>query len=490
MAASFESTRALLRECLNYPGQSYGTITRAIGGRHPSMVRSWIDGKTTPKRQQDWPRIQKRVRRCLTALQHTGADPELCDADWSAYLERYLADHQLTAEAFAQSVGTTDWHGRRWVKFGEVPHDAARPSVERRTGFNFTVSAYRRAVAAARAQLGHAFPSPLDAVETAAVNPGVSAAVLHDGIRAALADARKRSGVTTAQLARKTGSTHPCVDFFSSKLRDRIQYSAGMLATLLVGLSRYLPTLPTSDGDPLGDALALLQQRPPPPRGVSRRHRTTVRWDRLETTFRKGTHRLLRYRCPNGEPMATMLVRFCIAYEQSRLKTRDAFAQTSIAVSRLGSWLNGRVLPDFPMLEQLERAVERLEGRATSATAPAGVTAAARAAEPAAAPAVAAASPEPAAPVPTDGAGDILVGAASTLRGIRAMRRAGWNPDGAAREHLIAIARVAMEVGGLTPADLEHRSVLAVSGDRSPAVAAFREIAPTISRSRRGKRRP
>jgi len=265
-------------------------------------------------------------------------------------------------------------------------------------------------------------------------------------------------------------------------------YNAASIAGVIVGLARYIiahhdqfSTSAIGATDATRQALELLTRRPPRPRG-STKGRTTVRWERIERELRKGTHRFLGYRCPNGEFAALVLVRFCIACERSRLTTRELCVRTGLRSHRLGSWLNGRVLPDFSMLEQLQNALERLEGRAADPTPASAESSAALVATRAAH----RAPPEPAAPVPTDGAADILVGMASTARGLRAMYRAGWRPDGTSREHLIAVAQTAMEVGGLTHADLTSKATVSVADASAPA---FRAVLDAFSPPRRGRRK-
>lgn len=492
MGASFELVRALLRECLEYPGQSFTTIAEAVGCKNRSIAQSWMNGRATPKRHQDWSRIQDRVRRHLAMLQRTGTNLEHCDTNWRDQLLAHLRTHALTPEAFAESVGTSGWHGRRWAKFGEIPHDAARPKIERKIDFDFTASVYRRSVAVARQRYGKPLPASFGAIERAVADHPADPAVMHRAIHDLVVELRKRGGVTTTQLATAASSPKGCAQSFTSSSAAQMSYGAGAVAAFLVGLARYADALDarhvSSDDDSVARALDLLRKRPAPSSGAPGQ-RMHVRWDRIERVLRDGTHRGLRYRCPNGESAAIMLIRFCIAYEQSSLTTSEAVRASGIPSNRLGRWLNGLSLPDTAMLPELQAAVERFEGHGDAAPS---VLATESPAEPAAALA-AAAPPEPATPVPTDGASDILVGMASTARGLRAMHRAGWRPDGTSREHLIAVAQTAMEVGGLTPDDLQPKSPAAAPAGRSPAVAAFREIVPNLrSRSRRGggTRRP
>lgn len=486
MGASFEPTRALLRECLGYPGQSYETLRRTLGVSSDSMIGSWLVGRTTPRNERDWPTIHRKLEAHLSALRRREPDPSTCDAAWRDHFRAYCASARTTPQAVAEQLGVNEWHGCRWHEWGEVPIERARSPLAKATGYDFDAAVFPRAHAAATQQFGRSLPAPLDRAETAQA--------LHDAIR----EIRRRSGLTTAALAKRARVRASQLEGLGSRpAATQKSYAPASIAEVIVGLARYVTAHPdrfdasSESGAPAAIARAreILERRPTRPKGPAK-GRTTVHWDRIEEHFtRQATHRFFGYRCPNGEFAAVVFVQLCIAYEQSRLTTNDASQRTGINTNRLSDWFNGRSLPDFQTLEELQRAVERLEGRATSA-APAR---AARAAEPVVAPAASAASPELAAPVPTDGASDILVGMASTARGLRAMHRAGWRPDGTAREHLIAIMKTAMEVGGLTPADLQPKLMTAAPDDRSPAVEAFREIAPNLrNRSGRGggTRRP
>lgn len=481
MAESFEAIRALLRECLEYPGQSFTTLAAVVGCKHRSIAQGWVDGKTIPKRRQDWPRIQSRVRRHLEALQRIGADPERCDADWRDQLQAYLRAHDLTPEAFAERVGTSGWHGRRWAKFGEIPHDAARPKIERMMSHDFTASVYRRALAAARQQYGKPFPAALGVIEQVVSDPAATSVAVHCAIHDLVVELRKRGGVTTEQLAKATNSTKGCAQCFASRSAKQMSYGAGAVAAFLVGLARYADTLDArhvpSDDDDVARALELLQKRPASPADVPMK-RMHVRWDRIEQTLREGTHRGLRYRCPNGESAAVMLIRCGIAYERTRLTTDEAVRTSGIPLNRLGRWLSGLSLPDAAVLPELQAAVERFEGHASE-----GVRSVADPVPTSFAPALPAAEPTA---VHTEGANDILIGMASTARGLRAMHRAGWRPDGTARTHLSTTAQIAMEVGGLTPADLAPKSTAVVPAGPSSALDALREIIPTLTRRRSG----
>jgi transcriptional regulator with XRE-family HTH domain len=496
MAASFEQTRALLRECLEYPGQSFTTLAKVARCKHRSMVQSWIDGETVPKSRQDWPRIGQRVRRHLESLRSAGADPEHCDAGWRERLQAYLREHGLTPDAFATSVGTSPWHGRRWAKFGEVPHDAAMPKISRLINYDFDASAFCRAYAVATQRLGQSMPAPLAGADSA------------QALRDAIVEIRTRSGLTIPALAKRARLRASQLEGLGSRhggaQRQKL-YGVRTIAEVIVQLARYVLAHPehfaaSSGGAPaaIEQALAVLAHRPTRPKGPVK-GRTTVRWDRMERSLRTGSHRFFGYRCPNGTFAAVVFVRFCIAYEQSGCTTRDAAQRTGISTGRLGDWLNGRVLPDFPMLGELQRAVERLEGRVG---APAAMMATGAVPAGAAPPAEAAAAPAavPAAPVPpaaeptavplTDGASDILVGMASTARGLRAMHRAGWRPDAAGREHLTTIVRTAMEVGGLTAEDLKPKATIPVADASAPAVRAAFDAFPHLrGRSHRGGRK-
>lgn len=490
MEATFEPTRALLRECLEYPGQSYETLRRVVGASVASMISGWLDGRATPKRPRDWPTFHRKLEAHRQQLERHGADPTRCDDHWKDRFEAYCRSEGVTPEAFAKRVGASEWHGVRWHRWGEVPIDRARSAVIKATGYDFDAAVFPRAHAAATQQFGRSLPAPLDHAETAQA--------LHD----AIGEIRQRSGLTIAALAKRARVRESQLAELGSRPVATQQLNRPTsIAAVIVGLARYVTAHPerfdasSESGAPAAIARAreILERRPARPKG-SVKGRTTVHWDRIEKYFtRRGTHRFFGYRCPNGEFAAVVFVRLCIAYEQSRLTTNDASQRTGINTSRLSTWLNGRSLPDFPMLEQLQQAVERLEGRATSAA-----LARASSAEPVATPAAASVAPVPSAvapatPAPTDGAADILVGMASTARGLRAMHRAGWRPDGTAREHLIAITKTAMEVGGLTSADLQPKLMTAAPDGRSPAVEAFREIAPNL-RSRSdlggGTRRP
>lgn len=486
MGASFEPTRALLRECLGYPEQSYDTLRRALGVSSDSMIGSWLVGKTTPRNERDWTTIHRKLEAHLSALRRRGSDPSTCDAAWRDHFRAYCASVRTTPQAVSEQLGVNEWHGCRWHEWGEVPIERARSPLAKATGYDFDAAVFPRAHAAATQRFGHPLPAPLDRAETAQA--------LHDAIR----EIRRRSGLTTAALAKRARVRASKLEGLGSRpAATQKSYAPASIAEVIVGLARYVTAHPdrfdasSESGAPAAIARAreILERRPTRPKGPAK-GRTTVRWDRIEQYFtRRATHRFFGYRCPSGEFAAVMFVRLCIAYEQSRLTTNGASQRTGINTNRLSDWFNGRSLPDFQTLERLQQALERLDGRAAT-TAPAG---AAPAAEPVAVAAITTPSPELVIQVPTDGAADILVGMASTARGLRAMHRAGWRPDGTAREHLIAVATTAMEIGGLTSDDLQPKSPTVAAAGRSPAVAALREIMPNLRRrSERsgGTRRP
>lgn len=485
MGASFEPTRALIRECLGYPGESYETLRRVVGASAASMIGGWLDGKSTPKRPHDWPVIHRKLEAHRQQLERHGADSTRCDDSWRGHFQAYCERNGVEPSAFAKRVGAPEWHGRRWHHWGEVPIDRARSAVAKATGYDFDAAVFPRAYAAATQQFGRSLPAPLDHAETAQA--------LHDAIR----EIRRRSGLTTAALAKRARVRASQLEGLGSRpAATQKSYGTVSIAEVIVGLARYVTAHPdrfdasSESGAPAAIARAreILERRPARPKGPAK-GRTTVHWDRIEQHFtRRATHRFFGYRCPNGEFAAVMFVQLCIAYEQSRLTTNDASQRTGIGTNRLSSWLNGRALPDFPTLEQLQQAVERLEGRATSAAAPAGVTAVVRATGPVVARAAPAASPELAAPVPTDGAGEFTAGVLTIAFGLKRAHDAGWRPSAAGRDHLRQIARIALEVGDLGPGDLTPREPVAVPG-RAPTLDALFSGQPrrSVTRPRGGK---
>lgn len=499
MANSFAPTRALLRECLEYPGQSYETLRIVLGVKSASMVPSWIEGKAVPKRPQDWPQIHAKIQRHLSMLKRRGADVELCDSEWRQCFTVFLRQCGKTAENVAADVGAAEWHGLRWERYGEIPFDMVRPKLAERTGFNFTRSAYRRSVLVARERFRAALPAPLDTADRLAADLSATAEQFHEAIRAAVVAVRERSGKTTGALARAIGSSAPCVDYFAGRMRNRLSYQTGMIATMLVGLARYVTehpeqfdaTEPSVATAAIARALEILTQRPSRPKG-SVRGRTTVCWDRIEEHLHSGTHRFFRYRCPNGEFAAVVFVRFAIAYEQSRWTTAQAAERLEINAHRLGEWFNGRSLPDVIALPKLEEALDRFEGKRAQRPPPREAPAAALlvASPPPPAPPVAKPTSVEAAPTtaPTDGASDFVIAMASIGRGLRQQYRAGWRPDEASRRHLLGVTQSLMNIGRFTAEDLEPKQAITVSGEGSPAVDAVRELIPQLGSSPNGNR--
>ena len=60
--------------------------------------------------------------------------------------------------------------------------------------------------------------------------------------------------------------------------------------------------------------------------------------------------------------------------------------------------------------------------------------------------------------LPQEATGGFVTGIASIVHGLRQAHRAGWRPSSLQREHLATIAQAVIEVGGLTPDDLQPRS--------------------------------
>lgn len=490
MTDSFAPTQALLRECLEYPGQTLETLRGVVSVTSASMIASWLKGETTPKRPSDWAVFQRRLETHLGKLTLRGADANLCDSRWAERFRAYCTERKVTPESVAAEVGANEWHGRRWHRWGEVPLERYRGAVARTVGYDFDASTLWRAVSIAAREFRQPFPKSLHALHALVDQEDARLEDFHRVIHGAIVAARTRGGVTSRRLAHHVGSTKACVTAFSARSAEQLNYSAPAIAAMLVGLAKYTAELDAQQvgegSDGIQRALEELRARPKPPVNAPTKGRTTVRWDRIESTLGEGSHRLLRYRCPNGEFAAVVLVRFCIACEQSRKTTAELVAATGLKENRLSSWLNGRRLPDEQMLGRLQHALERVEGKRAARAVPS------REDRPLLRPKLplptAAARPVPpvdplavtSAPVPTEGAADILIGVASTLRGVRAMRRAGWDPGAMERGHLITIARSAMEIGGLTPEDLKSKPPVAASGDGSAAVAAVQEVLPNL----------
>ncbi|MDO8599689.1 MAG: hypothetical protein Q7S02_06305 [bacterium] len=500
MPDSFAPTQALLRECLEYPGQTNETLRGVVGVSSASMIASWLSGETAPKRPGDWPVIHRKLDTHLGRLKLRGADPNLCDERWAECFRAYCAANDTTPEIVASTLDAHEWHGRRWYRFGEIPIDRHRGAVAQFVDFDFGTSVYRRAVVTAMRDLGESFPAPLsDLTQLNEQQPDAHAEDFHRVVRNAMLTARSRGGVTSKRLAHLIGTTKGCVDAFISRSAEQMNYSAFAIGAMLVGLAKYTKVLDEEQRDVgtdvVAQALAELQGRPKSHPSTPTKGRTTVRWDRIEALLKKGSHRSLRYRCPSGESASVVYVRFCIACEQTRRTTDELVTATGFKENRLSSWLNGRRFPDASMLGRLEQALEKVGGKRTPRAAPPHE-------EHAPAPSVAlplpapmpAARPTPSpesvvaasVPILTDGASDVLVGAASTMRGLRAMHRAGWRPDAGAREHLITIARTALDISGLTPEDLKPKPIVSASGEGSAAVAAVRDVLPQLAGSRKG----
>jgi|GEM_PF-3834779 len=514
MANSFEPTRALLRECLEYPGESYATLRAVVGVGATSVITGWLNMGAAPKRQSDWPAVHRKLESHLVALKRRGADSETCDLEWRTRFTAYLHRERVTAADFAVAVGTTARHGARWERFGEIPLDLVRSEVERRIGFDFACSAYRRSVRVARERFRAAFPPPLDAVERVVTDPSATAEQIHAEIQRAVVAVRERSGKTSRMLASEIEASHSCVGYFCGKMRTHLSYGAGAIAGMLVGLARYIDAHPEQfigtdqriAATAVARALEILTARPQRPKGSMKEH-TTVRWDRIAEQLRAGTHRFLGSRCRGGELAAVVFVRLCIAYEQSRLTTAQAVARLGLSAHQLAGWFNGRTFPDYTMLPRLEELFERLEGKRAQPSSlrevqsgeaefvpfngvhpslPLEETAAA-AHVPALAPAPSSVPASEAVPV-VGGAPDFVIAMASMCRGLEAMRKAGWRPSEANRRHLASIARAAVELGGLTASDFDQQqgSEPVVGGEDSPAMRALRDAFSQL----RGTRAP
>lgn len=505
MVDSFTPTQALLRECLEYPGQSYETLKGVLGLSSASMIASWLRGETTPKRPSDWPVIHRKIEAHLGRLKIKGADPNLCDPQWAERFRAYCTEHNLTPEEVASTLDVSERHGRRWHQWGEVPVDRHRGTIAEMTGFDFVASVYRRAIVAAAKTFGKPFPTSLASLMALVEQSDARADDFHRVIHDALIDARTRGGVTSKKLANHLGTTKGCVEAFVSRSTNQMNYGAIALASMLVGLATYVTQidaqLGAGGGSGAARALAELRSRPKPPSSGPVKARTTVRWDRIEEALERGTHRSLRYRCPSGEFAAVVLIRFCIAYEQSRRTTTEFAAATGFSESRLGTWFNGRRLPDESMLGRLEQALEKIGGKRAPRTAPPHED---HVPAPAAAPPTSAARPTPpAAPpppivdveehaprtdahgsaddsmMPVEGVSEFTAAALTLMFGLqRAVRDGNWQPSPTAVKHLRQIAQIAAEVGGLTADDLRVTAPIVVQG----TAPALRELMGTPQR--------
>lgn len=457
---SFEPTRKLMRQCLEFPGQSYRSLGRLLG-ENDSTIQGWLakENPPSPKRASSWSRIREMIQAHHDRLLATGADMERCDRDWSTHLIAHLAKTGQKPEEFARDCGASDWHGRRWVRFGEIPHDRARTSAAGFTKYDFAAATYRQAIRIAQAHLGKPLPAPLNTLERFPGLRSVSQKDMHDAIRSAMNEIRERGGLTQHQLANKCNATFECVSAFSGSSHERIQYGVSPISRLIIGLARFADQLNESGvgstNDAISAALGNLQSRPRISTDAPHR-RTNVRWDRIEAVLKKG-HRCFQYHCPSGAPAPVVLVRFCIAYEQSMRTLEDVESLTGIKQNSMRTWLNGRGFPEPQSLAALEEALGRLQKGGQAPVPPAkSSTRSTSVPPPLTTPAEDTAAMQ-------SGIDDVVISVASAAHGLAKMARRGMSVTPASQSHLHRAILNLMIVGGFSPEDLVERIPISVS---------------------------
>ena len=437
------------------PGQSSRTVAAALGVAD-STFGDWVRGVSAPKRRREWASIERKLRqlRDQTTTQHAAVNG-IPDPDWQRLFAAYLTRTGRTPEDIAKEYRATPARVERWRDRGEVPSDRTRAKLGALVGHRFEDAVYARALRAARQQFGRELPSPIDAATTA---PRISEAI---------AAVRARVGTTNKGLAERCGITPSSrVENLSGMRRRPVHYSAESLADVLVRLARCVEALPTDALDAQSDvasALALLRGRSPEPKDAP--VRLFVDWEAIERALVDGTSRISQFRCSNGESAAVTFVRFCIGYEQSRWTTAEAVRAFDMPEHRLRSWFRGRVFPEYATLPALQAAVERLDGKMVAPPAPAK--------QRARAPEVSERGvASDASVLPQEATGGFVTGIASIVHGLQQAYRAGWRPSLMQREHLATIARAVIDVGELTPDDLQTRSP-EIASTPAPAIATL-----------------
>ncbi|MDO8463554.1 MAG: hypothetical protein Q7S96_04800 [bacterium] len=488
MEDGFEPIRALIRECLEYPGVTQDQIKELLHLKYATIVHGWLHRGTKHKRQKEWPGMQDKVQRyrdrLLRDLKRHGPLPEDCDRAWQEHCSAFLDRERMSAERFAEHCGVPDYQVRRWQRFGEVPGDRQRARVEELTVYAFEPRYILRAVECARMRFLSPLPRPLDDIGDRAVLAGVLRAI------------RDGAGLTTEIFAQQANVSKLRLDVLMSgaAAKARIHLRVENIADVLCGVAHYLTRTPYVEINALHDngcarALEMIRNRPTMPKAWQIIPRGRVAWVRISQFLGEGTHPNLRYRSTQGERLAILLVRFCIAYEQSGETPVTVAQHSDLTQNSIMSWIRGRVLPGPQQIEALHKAIAWLEDEDKSASPVANALTEAlpraHAAEIGGPPArVDDAVEVPDDHTPTDGAYDILVGIASIMRGLKQMSRAGWKPDARARRIIVTTMRDLAAIGELTDADIVGPEVV-------PEVAeTLRTLLPSLTtvRDARGRR--